>query len=399
MVSINYAFKEIWCKIVYYGPGLSGKTTNLQYAHQKIPSPSRGELISLATDQDRTLYFDFLPVDIGNIHGFSIKFQLYTVPGQVYYNATRKLVLRGVDGLVFVADSQRSKMDENIESYQNLLENVREYGYDPEKLPLVFQYNKRDLSDISSVDELESILNPQGLPHFEAVATEGVGVFDTLKCISKLVLDLTKGKKVVPEREVPAEEAGMEESKPARPERVTDLEDLKTPASVNLFPERLELLKTKDREAITQEKLFGASESEGWSGSAHPHGCPQTEAIPSPPGQAGECLDEREPLPAQHQTEHETSTPEKIEGFETKKEEISFEGLTQGGEGKSAEGGSLPAKDWQAGASGGKIESGPSLPKAGESPTIISWSAAKQKNKFESKGFFLWRFLKKLLNR
>lgn len=378
MVSINYAFKEIWCKIVYYGPGLCGKTTNLQYAHQKIPSPSRGELISLATDQDRTLYFDFLPVDIGRIHGFSIKFQLYTVPGQVYYNATRKLVLRGVDGVVFVADSQRSKMDENMESYQNLVENLKGYGCDIEKLPLVLQYNKRDLSDISAVDELESILNPRGLPHFEAVATQGMGVFDTLKCISKLVLDLTKGKKVVPEREALVEEKVMEESKPARPEGVTDWEGLKTPASMSLFPERLELLKKKERETTPQEKLFGASEE--WSGSAHPYPCPQTEARPSLSGQTGECLDEREPLPAQHQTEHKTPTPEKIEGFETEKEEISSEGLTHDGEEK-------------------KVESGPSLPKAGESPTIISWSAAKQKKKSEPKGFFLWRFLKNLLNR
>ncbi len=388
MVSINYAFKEIWCKIVYYGPGLCGKTTNLQYAHQKIPSPSRGELISLATDQDRTLYFDFLPVDIGRIHGFSIKFQLYTVPGQVYYNATRKLVLRGVDGVVFVADSQRSKMDENMESYQNLVENLTGYGSDIEKLPLVFQYNKRDLSDISSVDELESILNPRGLPHFEAVATQGMGVFDTLKCISKLVLDLTKGKKVVSEKEAPVEEVVMDETKPARPEEVTDWEGLKTPASMSLFQERLEFLKKKETEAIPQEKLFGASEE--WSGSVHPYGCPQTEARPSPSGQAGECLDEREPVPVQHRAEHKTPTPEKIERFETEKEEISSEGLTHGGEEKSAEGGS---------ASGGKVESGPSLPKAGESPTIISWSAAKQKKKSEPKGFFLWRFLKNLLNR
>jgi len=191
-------------------------------------------------------------------------------------------------------------------------------------------------------------------------------------------LDLTKGKKVVPEREALVEEKVMEESKPAWPERVTDLEGLKTPASVSLFPERLELLKKKEAEAIPQEKLISASEE--WSGSAHPYPCPQTEARPSLSGQTGECLDEREPLPAQHQIEHKTPTPEKIEGFETKKEEISSEGLTQGGEDE-------------------KIESGPSLPKAGESPTIISWSAAKQKNKFESKGFFLWRFLKKLLNR
>jgi len=206
MASINYAFKEISCKIVYYGPGLSGKTTNLQYVHQKIPTQTRGELISLATDQDRTLYFDFLPVNIGRIHGFSTKFQLYTVPGQVYYNATRKLVLRGVDGLVFVADSQKSKMDENIESYQNLVENLSEYGYNLDKITLVFQYNKRDLSPINSVEELQKILNPKDLPYFEAVAVKGIGVFDTLKCISKLVLDQAKRKQLFPQRELAVKE-------------------------------------------------------------------------------------------------------------------------------------------------------------------------------------------------
>jgi len=205
MASINYAFKEISCKIVFYGPGLSGKTTNLQYVHQKIPPQTRGSLISLATDQDRTLYFDFLPVDIGKIHGFSTKFQLYTVPGQVYYNATRKLVLRGVDGLVFVADSQKSKMDENIESFQNLVENLSEYGYNIDKIPLVFQYNKRDLPNISSVEEIEKALNPKGLPRFEAVATKGIGVFDALKCISKLVLDQAKRRQLFPEREIETE--------------------------------------------------------------------------------------------------------------------------------------------------------------------------------------------------
>ncbi|UCB52701.1 MAG: hypothetical protein JSV10_01005 [Candidatus Zixiibacteriota bacterium] len=207
MASINYAFKEISCKIVFYGPGLSGKTTNLQYVHLKIPAKSRGELISLATDQDRTLYFDFLPLDIGKIHGFSTKFQLYTVPGQVYYNATRKLVLRGVDGLVFVADSQKSKMDENVESLQNLADNLGEYGYSREKIPLVFQYNKRDLSLLNSVEELQQALNPKGYPHFESVATKGVGVFDTLKCISKLVLDQAKRKELFPDRKMEVVEA------------------------------------------------------------------------------------------------------------------------------------------------------------------------------------------------
>jgi signal recognition particle receptor subunit beta len=216
MASINYAFKEISCKIVFYGPGLSGKTTNLQYVHLKIPAQSRGELISLATDQDRTLYFDFLPLDIGRIHGFSTKFQLYTVPGQVYYNATRKLVLRGVDGLVFVADSQKCKMDENVESLQNLADNLREYEYNMEKIPLVFQYNKRDLPALNSVRELQEALNPRGYPQFESVATKGTGVFDTLKCVSKLVLDQAKRKELFGDRKMEVKKAETVYAEPAR---------------------------------------------------------------------------------------------------------------------------------------------------------------------------------------
>ncbi|RME23435.1 MAG: hypothetical protein D6800_09865, partial [Candidatus Zixiibacteriota bacterium] len=192
MVSINYSAREVCCKIVYYGPGLSGKTTNLQYVHEKVPNNTRGKLISLATEADRTLYFDFLPINIGTINGFQAKFQLYTVPGQVYYNATRKLVLRGVDGIVFVADSQPDKMDENIESLTNLEENLREYGYDPASIPMVIQYNKRDLPGVLPVAELNQRLNPAGRPYFEASATIGNGVFDTLKMIIKLVLDKAK---------------------------------------------------------------------------------------------------------------------------------------------------------------------------------------------------------------
>ncbi len=193
MVSINYSSREVCCKIVYYGPGLSGKTTNLLYVHSKVPSDTRGKMISLATEADRTLYFDFLPINIGTINGFAAKFQLYTVPGQVYYNATRKLVLRGVDGVVFVADSQPDKMDENIESLLNLEENLREYGYDVNDMPMVIQYNKRDLPGVLPVEALNARLNPRGLPHFGASATVGNGIFDTLKLIIKLVLEKAKG--------------------------------------------------------------------------------------------------------------------------------------------------------------------------------------------------------------
>lgn len=211
MVSINYSSREVSCKIVYYGPGLSGKTTNLQYVHAKVPKKTRGDLISLATDADRTLYFDFLPINIGSINGFATKFQLYTVPGQVFYNATRKLVLRGVDGLVFVADSQRSKRDENIESLNNLKENLIEYGYDIYTLPIVLQYNKRDLPDVMSIEELQQDLNWNNLPYFEASAVKGVGVFDTLKMITKVVLNRAK-KTEAPETEaVPALMTGVAE--------------------------------------------------------------------------------------------------------------------------------------------------------------------------------------------
>ena len=235
MVSINYAFKEISCKIVYYGPGLSGKTTNLQYVHKKVPQPTKGELISLATDADRTLYFDFLPINIGSIAGFTTKFQLYTVPGQVYYNATRKLVLRGVDGLVFVADSQESKMEENAESLKNLLDNLQEYGYSLNEVPMVIQYNKRDLPGALPLDVLEKALNPNGLPSFEAVAVKGDGVFDTLKCIIKIVLEKARAKSETGSKA--AEAPNTPEREPVSPpvrqevsERTEALQDEERPA-------------------------------------------------------------------------------------------------------------------------------------------------------------------------
>ena len=221
MSMINYASREINCKIVYYGPGLGGKTSNLEHIYGKVKPDTRGKLISLATETERTLFFDFLPVDLGTIRGFKTRFHLYTVPGQVYYNASRKLILKGVDGIVFVADSQVERMEANLEAMQNLYDNMAEYGYDLTKMPFVIQYNKRDLPNAAPLEELQQTLNPgwevtdparmkvtpdtfhpgeniiDQLPtgewveratYFEAVAVTGDGVFDTLKAVSKLVL-------------------------------------------------------------------------------------------------------------------------------------------------------------------------------------------------------------------
>jgi signal recognition particle receptor subunit beta len=221
MSMINYASREINCKLVYYGPGLGGKTTNLEHVYGKVNPTARGKLISLATETERTLFFDFLPVDLGTVRGFKTRFHLYTVPGQVYYNASRKLILKGVDGVVFVADSQLERMEANIESMQNLYDNMAEYGYDLTKIPFVIQYNKRDLPNASPLKDLQAALNPgwqvtdparqkpvpdpavpgdflvqqlptgewiERAPIHEAVAVTGDGVFETLKTTSKLVL-------------------------------------------------------------------------------------------------------------------------------------------------------------------------------------------------------------------
>ena len=220
MSMINYASREINCKIVYYGPGLGGKTTNLEIVYGKVTPDTRGKLISLATETERTLFFDFLPVDLGEVRGFKTRFHLYTVPGQVYYNASRKLILKGVDGIVFVGDSQLERIEANQEAMQNLYDNMAEYGYDLTKLPFVIQYNKRDLPNAAPVKDLQTAMNPgwevqdaakqrvmpdpyhagenlieqvngtwiERAPYFEAVAVTGEGVFDTLKAVSKLVL-------------------------------------------------------------------------------------------------------------------------------------------------------------------------------------------------------------------
>ncbi len=189
MVQINFAQKSVTVKIVYYGPGMSGKTTNLEVVHQRAPESNKGDLTSISTDGDRTLFFDFMPLDLGTVAGMRTQFQLYTVPGQVYYNSTRKLVLQGVDGVIFIADSSASMMEENLESLGNLEENLREYGKDIMTIPMVIQYNKRDLPDALPVEELEAKINRFGAPSFEGIASSGQGVFPTLKSLAANVLD------------------------------------------------------------------------------------------------------------------------------------------------------------------------------------------------------------------
>ena len=188
MTFINYAAKEINCKVVYYGPGLGGKTTNLQHIYNRTAPQARGKMISLATETDRTLFFDFLPLDLGPIQGFRTRFHLYTVPGQVFYNASRKLILKGVDGVVFVADSQEDRMDANIESIRNLEENLGELGLSLASLPYVLQFNKRDLDSAVPSEDMYRILNFKREPTFEATAIAGDGIFDTLKAVAKQVL-------------------------------------------------------------------------------------------------------------------------------------------------------------------------------------------------------------------
>ena len=188
MTFINYASKEINCKIVYYGPGLGGKTTNLQFIYNKTAPEAKGKMISLATETDRTLFFDFLPLDLGTIRGFTTRFHLYTVPGQVFYDASRKLILKGVDGVVFVADSQEERMEANIESVRNLEDNLEEHGFDLREIPYALQFNKRDLPNVMPTDEMYRILNFKREPTFQAVAIEGTGVFDTLKSVAKQIL-------------------------------------------------------------------------------------------------------------------------------------------------------------------------------------------------------------------
>jgi signal recognition particle receptor subunit beta len=188
MSFINYSSREINCKIVYYGPGLCGKTTNLQFIYNKTNPDLKGKMISLATETERTLFFDFLPLALGQIRGFKTRFHLYTVPGQVFYDASRKLILKGVDGVVFVADSQIERMEANLESLDNLKLNLAEQGYELDKTPYIIQYNKRDLPNAAPLDEIRRLLNPAGVPELEACATVGTGVFETLKAVARAVL-------------------------------------------------------------------------------------------------------------------------------------------------------------------------------------------------------------------
>ncbi len=236
MVLFNYATKEITMKVVYYGPGLCGKTTNLQYIHSRLNPKTRGKLISLATETDRTLFFDFLPMEMGIIKGFKIRFQLYTVPGQVRYNATRKLVLKGADGVVFVADSQSTLMDQNIESFGNLKENLLLNGLDPQTIPLVFQYNKRDINDIIPVPELNEKLNYRGVPFFESIAIKGSGVLESFKEITKILLKemAEKHRVEVKEEILPSEAPVKHEVHPAEELKINEpiIEEIRTVVEV-----------------------------------------------------------------------------------------------------------------------------------------------------------------------
>lgn len=193
MSFINYNAKEIHCKVVYYGPSLGGKTTNIQWVYQKTADDQKSKLVALNTDIERTLFFDFLPLNLGDIRGFKTRFHLYTVPGQVVYDASRKLILKGLDGVIFVADSQIERMEENLESLKNLERNLEQQGYDIREIPLIMQYNKRDLPNAASLTELRSQLNPFNAPDFEAVASEGKGVFESLKVVSKSIINVLKG--------------------------------------------------------------------------------------------------------------------------------------------------------------------------------------------------------------
>ncbi|GAB6063318.1 hypothetical protein JCM30394_20480 [Deferrisoma palaeochoriense] len=236
MAIFNYAARELTAKIVYYGPGLSGKTTSIQYIHSRISPKNRGKLVSLATETDRTLFFDFFPVDFGTVGGFRVKFNFYTVPGQVFYNTTRKLVLKGADGVVFVADSQPGMMEQNLESLENLKENLKAHGIDWETVPFVIQYNKRDIPGALPIEELRRHLNPRGVPDFATTATTGEGIMEAMKTICKMVLeDIQKkqrrGAGKAPAKPAPAAEPAEPRAEEPAPPKVEDIREVQARAA------------------------------------------------------------------------------------------------------------------------------------------------------------------------
>jgi signal recognition particle receptor subunit beta len=298
MVLFNYATRELTAKIVYYGPGLCGKTTNLEWVHKSLPDKTRGKMLSLATQTDRTLFFDFLPIDLGQVKGMKTRVQLYTVPGQVFYDATRKLVLKGADGIVFVCDSQKEMLESNLESWENLKENLRENNLEVKTIPIVIQYNKRDLPNVMSVKDLNKKVNDIHAPHFEAVALNGKGVQETLKGVTKLVLQLLQQKYLKEERE-PKEEtarpAVVEEKAPPPPASVEEIkelpavEELETADSHNL---RLETITTRVEEPTELEELEEMGELEEYH--------PPEPAAPAAEASIVEPLPEEPPLQLIH---------------------------------------------------------------------------------------------------
>lgn len=280
MVLFNYATRELTAKIVYYGPGLCGKTTNLEYIHKSLPEKSRGKMLSLATQTDRTLFFDFLPIDLGSVKGMKTRVQLYTVPGQVFYDATRKLVLKGADGVVFVADSQREMMTSNLESWDNLKQNLAENGLDINTIPVVMQMNKRDLPNVMPVKELNQKLNEVGAPYYEAVAINGKGVQETLKGIAKVVLESLAQKYTKEGKEAKdASSAAPGKPAPLAEEAEELVEDLPGPsAAIEQIEEFEELEELHD---LKPEQKAAASPSE-------PAAAPAAEPAPAKPKKGAE---------------------------------------------------------------------------------------------------------------
>jgi signal recognition particle receptor subunit beta len=274
MALLNHAKKELSAKIVYYGPGLSGKTTNLEWIHRKLAPDKRGKLISLETKTDRTLFFDFLPVQIGEISGFRTRFNVYTVPGQIFYNETRRMVLKGVDGIVFVADSQKEMANENLENLKNLAENLRSIGKELSKIPLVIQFNKRDLPNILSVDEMNRLLNAPGLPFFEAVAVKGEGVLTTLTRITRVVADHLKqtlfaSPKQEPSAPPPYPESTHEppaEPSPSFPDSTGQPSEPSTPAFLNKKPDAERGTPASEPQVVSQEKEISHSNINAFKG-------------------------------------------------------------------------------------------------------------------------------------